>query len=98
MLNNCKVKIDLVVLGHALEAIAIRSMLESFDLEVRTHFVGNAKKLESLLNGEEDLHEILILSCHGTEQGMILPELSEELEQEIQKHWKNLLPIKLFME
>ena len=86
MLNDCKVKIDLIVLGHALEAIALRSMLESFDLEVRSHFVGNAKKLVSLLNGEEDLYEILILSCHGDEEGMILPELSAELEQAMPYH------------
>ena len=74
MPNELKVRIDLVVLGHALEAIAIRSMLESFAFEVRSHFVGNAKKLVSLLNGEENLHEILILSCHGDEEGMILPK------------------------
>jgi hypothetical protein len=86
VLNDCKVKIDLVVLGHALEAIALRSMLESFDLALRTHFVGNVKKLVSLLNGEDNLHEILILSCHGDERGMLLPELSEELEKEMLYH------------
>jgi hypothetical protein len=86
MLNEPKIKIDLVILGDALEAIAIRGILESFGLEVRSHFVGNVKNLLPLLDGTENLHEILILSCHGDERGMILPELSEELEKVMPYH------------
>lgn len=86
MLKEPNIKIDLIVLGNSLEAIAMRGMLESFGFEVRSHFIGNAKKLVSLLNTKENLYEILILSCHGNERGMLLPELAEELEKTMPYH------------
>lgn len=83
MLTESKPKVDIIVLYEALEALAIRSVLESFGVEVRCHFIGNVKKLVSLFSGAEPLHEIVIISCHGDERGMILPELHEELEKEM---------------
>jgi hypothetical protein len=86
MLTESKARVDLLVLNDVLEAVTIRSVLESFGIEVRCHFIGNVKKLVSLLSGEEPLHKIVIISCHGVEEGMILPELSEELEKEMPYH------------
>lgn len=86
MLTEPKPKVDIIVLYEALEALAMRSVLESFGVEVRCHFIGNVKKLVSLLSGAEPLYEIIIISCHGDEQGMILPELYVELEKEMPYH------------
>jgi hypothetical protein len=84
--TEANTKVDLIVLNEALEALSIRSVLEAFGVEVRCHFIGNVKKLVSLFSGAEPLHEIVIISCHGDEQGMILPELHEELEKEMPYH------------
>ena len=79
-LSGLKTKVDLIAIGDALEAIALMSVLESFGVEVRCHFVASVKKLISFLNGNEFLHKTVIISCHGDEKGMILPELTPELE------------------
>lgn len=42
--------------------MAMRCVLESFWVEVKVHFIGNAKKLVSLFSGAEPLHEIVIYS------------------------------------
>lgn len=86
MLNEPTTKVDLIVIGDALEAVAIRGVLESFGIEVRCHFIGNVKKFISFLNGEETLEKIVIIACHGDENGMILPELGAEIEKEMPYH------------
>jgi hypothetical protein len=83
MFSKPSIKVDILVLHEALEAIAIRSVLESFAIEVRCRFIGNVKELVSILGGQEQLHEIVVISCHGDERGIILPELYAELEKEM---------------
>lgn len=80
-LNDSEIKVDLIVIGEPLEAVALRSVLESFGVEVRCHFIGHVKRLVSFLNAEEFLYKVVILSCHGDERGIILPELAAELDK-----------------
>jgi len=74
------------VIGEALEAIALRSALEAFGVNVRCHFVGHVNALISYLNGDISLSKTVIVSCHGEERGMVLPELSSDLEKTMPYH------------
>lgn len=78
-------KVDIIVMYEALESLAIRSLLESLGIQVRIHYVGNVQQLVYLLQ-QEELHKIVILSCHGDEEGLILPALSNDLELQMQYH------------
>lgn len=86
MINNLTSPVDLIVVGEALEAIALRSALEAFGVNVRCYFMGHVNALISCLNGDLPLSKIVILSCHGDERGMILPELSLDLEKTMPYH------------
>src|SRR5262249_55631932 len=79
-------KADLIVLDDTLEAITLRGVLESFNIEVRCHFVGHVKQLVSLLDGSTPLAPLVILCCHGDEDGMVLPELALQLEKDMPYH------------
>jgi|GEM_PF-152303 len=86
MISDLTSHADLIVVGEALEAIALRSALEAFGVNVRCHFIGHVNALISCLNGKLPLSKIVIVSCHGEERGMILPELSSDLEKAIPYH------------
>lgn len=71
--------LDLIDLGD--DGPAIRALLEQFGLRVNRVPIGQARHLVTALS----LHhgtEFVVLDCHGVDGGVVLPELSEELERE----------------
>lgn len=78
--------IDIVVINDSQEGMTIRSILESFGCIVRVHFVGNIQHFLSLFKDPNFLHPFLILSCHGNAEGLLLPELSPEIESQMPIH------------
>lgn len=88
--------VDLIVIDEALEALALRAILESFGVEVRCRFVGNANILVTLLGRENQLQDLVILSCHGKKEGMLLPDLAPRLEA--QMPYQKIVTAKHFLE
>lgn len=78
--------VDIVSIDDSLEAPALRSALERWDVRVTLHPIGQAKHLVSVLDGSQHLSPIVFLICHGDDRGIILPELMAELEAEQPYH------------
>jgi hypothetical protein len=73
-------RIDLVAVGRAEEALALRAALEELGAgDVRLHRIGRGADLAPLLDGTTPVAHLLV-SCHGTEDGIVLPELAPELQ------------------
>ncbi len=73
--------IDIVCIDDALEALAIRSVLERWGAKVTLHLVGQAADIVRILGGAEVISKHIILSCHGDERGLLLPELASSVEE-----------------
>lgn len=83
---------DIIVIGDSiLEAYALRSILECFNIQTRIHLIGNVKHLVALFREGNYLYNTTIISCHGDKEGVVIPELSQELEENMPFH-KNLNP------
>ena len=80
---NC---VDIIVINDAMGSFALRSILESFNIQSRMHYIGNVKHLISLFKAKDYLHKTIIISCHGGTEGLLIPELSEELEEKMPFH------------
>ena len=52
-----------------LESVALRGMLEYFGYTPFVHWIGSVEQFKDVLAGKMDLPEMIVLSCHGTEQG-----------------------------
>ena len=72
-------QITILCLDDNLEAIGIRSMLESFNVSVQCHFIGNVKDYINLLT-KQDSKTLVIICAHGSKDGTVLAELGPELE------------------
>jgi len=69
-----KKAIVIVVVGDSFEANALRAVLENFNYIVTVHWVGSRKEFLMLLGGDIPINdEIIVLSCHGIEQGIEIP-------------------------
>ncbi len=73
--------VDILVMADSTESYAIRSILESFGIQTRTHYIGNVRHLISLLKEQDYLYETIIICCHGDKEGLLIPELSTDLEE-----------------
>lgn len=71
--------VDIINIGDALEVVALRAVLENWGVVVRVWHVASPSSLVSLLNGQIQLSDIVVLSCHGGSQGLHLPELHPEV-------------------
>jgi len=78
-------RVDIVALDF-LEALSIRPVLEFYNATVSLHLVGEAKDVVRILGGEEKIADTIILSGHGDEKGLVLPELGPEIEKEQPYH------------
>jgi hypothetical protein len=76
-----KTYLDIVVIDDDLEALALRSALEWWGVQVTLHRIGQAKDLVSLLSGSRRISKTIFLMCHGNYQGLLLPELHSDLEK-----------------
>jgi hypothetical protein len=69
----CKKQITLVVIGFVgKEAEALRSTLEYYNYRVDTHWIGSKKELRMILSGEIKSHGIIVISCHGSSDGILV--------------------------
>ena len=75
-----KATVDIVEVNDPVEALALRSALEWWGIQVTLHVVGQAQDLVDILGGQATLSSNVILMCHGDEQGLTLPQLGEEIE------------------
>ncbi|GAA3130952.1 hypothetical protein JOF29_007537 [Kribbella aluminosa] len=69
-----KQSLTIIAVGDALEANAVRATLEGLNYRTTTHWVGSRAELLELLAGEIPTDETVILSCHGDERGILVPE------------------------
>jgi hypothetical protein len=75
-LSNSNIDIALVVGPESnLEAQAIRSSLEAFNVRILTYWIGRPNDLIKILS-EEDA-DFIILSFHGVQGELVMPELGE---------------------
>ena|ERR1700756_5926727 len=69
-----KKAVTIVVVGDSFEANALRAVLENFNYRVAMHWVGSRKEFLMLLDGRIPISdEMIVLSCHGIEQGIDVP-------------------------
>ena len=69
-----KEDVTVLSIGNSLEAVTTRALLESFNYRVTTHWIGSRKELLKILAGEIKTDQTIILSCHGVEEGIIIPD------------------------
>ena len=69
-----KKPITIVSISDVLEAIALRTLLEGFDYRVTVHWVGSRRELLEILAGNIETDVTVILSCHGTDGGIYMPD------------------------
>ena len=74
--------VDLICIEDTLEAVALRAALDNWGIEGRLHLIGKASDVVALLNGSYPLSQNIILLCHGDPQGIVLPELAEEIARQ----------------
>lgn len=67
-----------------METQAIRAALECFQARVFTYWIGRPNDLISVLSGEDIYHgtDMIILSFHGDEGKLLMPELGEDVYEE----------------
>ena len=77
--RNGWTRIDLIDVESG-EAVALRGVLELLGVRVRRFPVGQARHLVRALGGEASAPYV-VLSCHGDEGRVLLPELAGEIER-----------------
>ena len=73
-------KVKILCFDDALEAITIRSVLESFDAKVEIAYIGRPNAFIEELNNSDD-YKYIILSGHGDNK-FIMPVLAEDIYEE----------------
>ena len=86
--------LDIIVIEDAMEALAVRASLEWWGTVTRTFFIGKSQDLVDILGGKEKLSPNILIMCHGVSDGIILPELGEEIAKQ-QPYDKILTPSNL---
>ncbi len=86
--------LDIIVIDNDLEAQADRASLEWWGVITRTYFIGKSQDLVDILGGKEKLSPNILLMCHGVDEGIVLPELGEEIAKQ-QPYNKFLTPANL---
>lgn len=66
--------VTIVVVGDSAEAIAFRASLEAMNYKVVLHHASSRKELLEVLSGNIPTDEKVILSCHGIEEGIYVPD------------------------
>ncbi|GAA1579175.1 hypothetical protein [Kribbella karoonensis] len=69
-----KPNLTIIAIGDVLEATAVRAALEGFNYRTTTHWVGSRAELVKLLSGDLPTDDTVVLSCHGDERGILVPE------------------------
>jgi len=66
-----KENLSLIITSGSIESHAFRYIVELYNYRVETHWVGSRKELIKILSGEIPTHNIVVLDCHGDEDGII---------------------------
>jgi hypothetical protein len=74
-------QLDIIVIADDLEALALRGALEYWGVITHTIFIGNACDLVAMLDGHTELAQNVLIMCHGTQEGMDMPELDAEISK-----------------
>jgi hypothetical protein len=74
--------LDIIVIDDATEALAVRASIEYWQAVTRTFFIGKSQDLVDILDGKEKLSPNILLMCHGTDEGILLPDLGEEIAKQ----------------
>jgi len=86
--------LDIIVISNELEALAIRACLEWWGVITRIFFVSKSQDLINILSGKEKLSPHVLLACHGTKKGIVLPELDKNIAKQ-QPYNKFITPTNL---
>lgn len=94
-----QITLDMIVVEDSLEALALRSVLECWQVRVNLHLIATADDLVNLLNKKQEQcisSSIIVLSCHGDKTGLCMPQLTPELIAE--QPYKGNISAKQFSE
>ncbi len=72
--------LDVLAIDSPLAALAMRSVLEYWGIQVHTFFIGKTEQIVDLLSDPIPRSPWIILECHGIPQGIALPDLAPDLE------------------
>ena len=81
-----KQDLTIIAIADALEATAVRAMLEGLNYRTTTHWVGSRAEFLKLLAGEIPTDETVVLSCHGDEAGILVPDEPAVTASDIRDH------------
>ncbi len=70
-------QLHILEIGTGLEAHALRYAAEHWGADVTITWVGNSQQIVEYLS-QSPTHDVVIISGHGNEQGLLLPKLAEE--------------------
>ena len=72
------IKLHILEIATGLEAHAVRYAAEHWGISVTVTWVGNSQQIVDCLSSYPDC-DLILISGHGDERGLILPELAEEV-------------------
>ena len=70
--------VDLIVIESPLEAVALRSVLEWWGVQVNLHLIGKAQDIVDVFQNKT-LSPYICIEGHGERDGFLLPELAEAI-------------------
>jgi hypothetical protein len=76
--------VTVVSVGDVLEAMAVRALLEGFNYRVTVQWIGSRRELVMLLGGGIRTDDTVLLSCHGVDAGIWVPDEDPVGAEEIQ--------------
>jgi hypothetical protein len=79
------VRLHLLVIDTGLEAHALRAATEYWRADVTVTWVGNSGQVVEYLS-QSPSHEVIVISGHGDERGLHLPELAQEIQDHYPYH------------
>lgn len=75
-----RVPVAVVDIGDTLEALLIRSMLESLGAVVPLHLPGTPEDFLTLIGAGELVHQHLVICGHGDDNGFVFGDYIEEID------------------
>ena len=79
------ITLHIIEIDSGLEAQAIRAVAEAWGVTVAVTWVGNSGQIVDVLSGQPT-DDILMLTGHGDERGLLLPELAEAVRSHYPYH------------
>jgi hypothetical protein len=77
--------LHILEIESALEAQAIRAAAEAWGITVTVTWVGNSGQIVEYLS-QQPTHDLIIISGHGDERGLLLPELAPSVRDRYPYH------------